>query len=68
MAKFRIIERSTCYRYCDVEIDGSFEDIENLYYQVNDEDWPYTSWEVGKDELIHLDEIVCLDTREHLLL
>ena len=66
MAKFRIIERCTCYRYCDVDTD-SFESAEYIYNQVPDEVLSYTSWEVGND-LIHLDEIVNLDTREHLLL
>ena len=63
MAKFRIVERLTSYRYCDVETD-SWDSVESLYNQVPAEDLPYTSWEV---ESVDLDEILNLDTREHLL-
>ena len=64
MAKFRIVERVTSYRYCDIDTD-SFESAKYIYNQFPDEVLSYTSWEV--DGLIHLDEIVNLDTCEHLL-
>ncbi len=66
MAKFRIIERVTSYRYCDIDTD-SFESAEYIYNHFPNEVLSYTSWKVRENESADLDEIVNLDTREHLL-